>query len=42
MSGDNQNYYIIENVQNTEKSPVDLRGLAVTQSPVKNHKLKLM
>ena len=25
-----------------EKSPVDLRRLAVTQTPVKNHQLKLM
>ena len=27
----------IENGQNTEKSPADLRRLAVTQSPVKDH-----
>ena len=30
------------NDQNTEKSPGDLRELAVTQTPVKNHQLKLM
>ena len=30
MSGDRPNYYIIENDQNTEKSPGDLRRLAVT------------
>ena len=36
-----QNYYIIENGQNTEKSPGDLRSLAVTQTPVKDHQLKL-
>ena len=29
--------HIIENGQNTEKSPGDLRRLAVIQSPVKNH-----
>ena len=28
---------ITENSQNTEKSPRDLRRLAVTQSPVKDH-----
>ena len=32
---DHPNYYIIENGQNTEKSPEDLRILAVTQTPVK-------
>ena len=32
-----QNDSIIEDSQNTEKSPVDLRTLAVTQTPVKNH-----
>ena len=31
-----------ENDQNTEKSPGDLRRLAVTQTPVKHHQLKLM
>ena len=41
-SGDHLNYSIIENGQNTEKSPGDLRRLAVTQTPVKNHQLKLM
>ena len=29
-SGDHQNYWIIENGQNTEKSPGDLKRLAVT------------
>ena len=42
MSGDHPNYSIIENGQNTEKSPEDFRKLAVTQTPVKNHQLKLM
>ena len=42
MSGGNQNYYITENGQNTEKSPGDLRGLAVCQTPVKDHQLTLM
>ena len=41
-SGDHPNYYIIENGQNTEKSPGDLRRLAVTQTPVINHQLTLM
>ena len=33
---------IIENGQNTEKSLGDLRRLAVTQTPVKDHQLTLM
>ena len=41
-SGDHPNYYIIENGQNTEKSPGDLRRLSVTQTPVKNHQLTLL
>ena len=41
-SGDHSNYNIIENGQNTEKSPGDLRRLAVTQTSLKNHQLKLM
>ena len=36
MSGDHPKYSIVENVQNTEKSPGDLRRLTVTQTPVKN------
>ena len=36
-SGDHPNYSIIENGQNTEKSPGDLRRLAVTHTPVKDH-----
>ena len=36
------NYCIIEIGQNTEKNPGDLRGLAVPQTPVKDHQLKLM
>ena len=35
-------YNIIENGQNTEKSPGDLRRLAVTQAPVKDHLPKMM
>ena len=42
MGGDHPNYYIIENGQNTEKSPGDLRRLAITQIPMKNQQLKLM
>ena len=41
-SGDHPNYNIIENGQNTEKRPGDLRGLAVTPTPVKDYQLKLM
>ena len=41
-SGDHPNYYIIENGQNTEKSPGHLRRAAVTQTTVKNHQLTLM
>ena len=40
-SGDHLNY-IIENTQYTEKSPGDLRRLAVTQTPVKDYQLTLM
>ena len=40
--GDHPNDSIIENGQNTERSLGDLRGLAVTRSPVKNHRLTLM
>ena len=41
-SGDHPNDSIVENGQNTKKSPGYLRGLAVTQTPVKNHRLTLM
>ena len=41
-SGDHPNYKIIENGQDTEKSPGDLRRLSVIQTKVKNHQLKLM
>ena len=34
--------YIIENGQNTEKSPGNLGRLAVTQTPVKNHHITLI
>ena len=34
---DHPNYYISENDQNTEKSPKDLRRLAIPQTPVKDH-----
>ena len=40
--GDHPNYYIIENGQNTEKCPGDVRRLAVPQTPLKDHQLKLM
>ena len=41
-NGDHPNDSIIENGQNTEKSPGDVRRLAVTQSPGINHRLTLM
>ena len=41
-SGDYLNYCFVENGQNTEKSPRDLRRLAVTQTPVKDYHLTLM
>ena len=40
--GDDPNYSIVKIGQNTEKSPGDLRILAVSQTPVRNHKLTLM
>ena len=40
--GGHPNNSIIENGQNTEKSPGDLSRLAVTQSPVKYQQLTLM
>ena len=36
-SGDHPNYSIVQNGQNTEKSPEDLRRLAVTQTSGKDH-----
>ena len=41
-SEDHSNCRIIEIGQNTEKSPGNLRRLAVTQTPVKDHHLTLM
>ena len=41
-SGDHPNDSTTENGQNTEKSPGDLRRLAVTKTPVKNHRLRLI
>ena len=40
--GDHPNDIIVKNDQNTEKSPGDLRSLAVTQTPVWNHHLALV
>ena len=42
LSRDHPNDSIIENGQNTEKSPGDLRRLAVTQTPMKNYQLTPM
>ena len=39
---DHPNYSIAKIGQNTEKSPGGLRRLAVTQTPVKDHQLKLI
>ena len=39
---DHPNDIIIENGQNTEKSPGDLRILAVTQIPMKSHQRTLI
>ena len=41
-SKDHPDDSITKIVQNTEKSPVYLRRLAVTQPPVKNHQLTLV
>ena len=39
---DSPNNSVTENSQNPERSPRDLRRLAVTQTPVKNHQLTLI
>ena len=41
MSRDHPKYSIVQIGQNTEKSPGDLRRLAVTQTPIKNYQLML-
>ena len=41
-SGDHADYSIIKIDQNTEKCPGDLKRLAVTQTPVRNHQLTLV
>ena len=40
-SGEHPNYNIVEIGQNTEKSPGHIKRLAVTQTPDRNHRLKL-
>ncbi len=42
MNGNYPDDSIVNIGQNTEKSPGDLRRLAVTQTPVKDHLLTLM
>ena len=42
MSRDNRNYSIVKIGQNTEKSLRELRRLAVTKTPVKDHQLTLV
>ena len=42
MGGDCPNNSTVKISQNTEKSPGDLRRLAVTQTPVKDHQLMLV
>ena len=37
MSGDHSNFRMLKIGQNTKKSPRDVRRLAVTQTPVRNH-----
>ena len=41
-SRDHQNDSIIKIAQNTEKRSRDFRGLAVTQTPVRNHWLTMV
>ena len=41
-NGDHPNYNIIKLATNTDKSPGDLRRLAVIQTPVRNHQLTLV
>ena len=41
-NGNHLNYNIIENGQNSENSPGDLRRLAATQTTVKDYQLALM
>ena len=41
-SRDYPDYRIVENGQNTETSPGELKRLAVAQAPVKNHQLEMM
>ena len=41
-SGYHPNYSIVEIGQNAEKSPGDLSRLAVSQTPVRNHRLMLV
>ena len=41
-SGNYPNYSIVEIGQHTKKSPGDLKRLAVTQTPVRNHQLSLV
>ena len=42
MTGDHPSYYFIENGQNTEKSPEDLRRVDATQTLVQNHQVRLL
>ena len=42
MGGDQSNYSIVEISQNSKKSTGDLRRLAVTHTPMKDHQLKLV
>ena len=42
MSGDHRNYNMIKIGQNTDRSPLDLRRLSITQAPMKDHQLTLV
>ena len=41
-NGNHADYSVVEIGLNTEENPRDLRRLAVTQAPVKDHQLTLM
>ena len=41
-NGDHPNYDIDKSDKNTKKNPEDLRRLAITQIPVKDHQLTLV
>ena len=42
MNQDHRNYIIVQISQNTERSPGDRKGFAITQIPAKDHQLLLL